>query len=818
MIAPPEEELPSPAALLLEDEDDLLEEEDFSYASMFASLTTEGEGDSLLEDLAITNQQQQQQQSSSFFMDSPLMETSKPKGSIGLGSLLVGPTSTLGSGGTLSQLTGVGGGMTPPPPSSSTGGVSGSSSMVAPPNAMTSEELEAQLLGRPSLAIGGAPQQQQQQQYPPPPPQMMMIGGPPGGPYPPPPHMMMMRPPPPPQGMMMHQPGVFTPDMIEAAASQQQTPPPQAWAGRPPPPHPQMMMMMPPPPPQQQQQPMPLGGGMMMMPRGPPGRAFGAPPPPNEQGGGYANLAQRLKALNLAEPHQEAAQQAVQQYHRHASMMQRRNNNKNNNTMSYSNQGGGRFGSKYMPGPEIESILSMQFRAVSGVPYTEDYYYQAFVYKYYEQRNTRVFAPESVRELNPTEKAAPGEVSFVKLEGLGKVPFSNIRRPRPLMDISTAPPPPDDGSGKKEGEDGTDGGNKDASVATTVRPLDQEPLLAARIMIEDCMCLVLDVLDVDAIFSAANNGQEIENVEALRTRRALLLEGLAASMRLPDAASVDEEAEKKLKKDNKLKNGEDDTVGTTTSIEAGDGVFLRLTTLPKGKALVARALKVIYPPPQSRGAVEGIEPNLRVLWAVMRNARALFGGRRGAAGKQEEDTTVSAKIAAAMIDTISKLHSPQALCSTLEAAMHGDLYVDGKAMKANPEAVLLPLTPPPASSSSSSGDKKEKELPWLKDVITALLTKAGEMDIKGSVGDSPGKNDSDEVEQWYKDTERLYKVVVRHLSALSEALEAAKKMKEKEAIGEVKAMVPVKMGETLLEHCGKKKRKELEGVLQKVTK
>jgi len=806
MIAPPEEELPSPAGLLLDDEDDLLEEEDFSYASMFASLTNEGEGDSLLEDLANTNQQQ----SSSFFMGSPLIEASKPKGSIGLGSLLVGPTTTsiLGSGGTLGQLTGVAGGMTPPPSASSTGagvGVGGSSSMVAPPNAMTSEELEAQLLGRPppSIMPGGAPQQQQQQQqqYAPPPPL--------------PPHMMMMRPPPPPPpGMMMHQPGVFTLDMIEAAGQQQ-----QQQQHRPPPPHPHMMAMMPPPPPQQQQ-PMPLGAGMMMMPRGPPGRALGAPPPPpppNQQGGGYANLAQRLKALNLAEPHQEAAQQAVQQYHRHTSMMQHHNNNYNNN-MAGNNQGGGRFGSKYMPGPEIENILSMQFRAVSGVPYTEDYYYQAFVYKYYEQRNKRVFAPESVRELNPTEKAAPGEVSFVKLEGLGKVPFSNIRRPRPLMDIATAPPPPGGDGGKKEGEeDGSDGDNKDASASATVRPLDQEPLLAARIMIEDCMCLVLDVLDVDAIFSAAKNGQEIENVEALRTRRALLLEGLAASMRLPDDALVDEEAEKKKKKkkkDSKKKTGEDETAGTGSSIEAGDGVFLRLTTLPKGKALVARALKVIYPPPQSVGAVEGIEPNLRVLWAVMRNARALFGGRRVAAGKQEEDTAVSAKIATAMIDTISKLHSPQALCSTLEAAMHGDLYVDSKALKANPEAVLLPLTPP----SSSTGGKKDEELPWLKDVITALLNKAGEMDIKGSVGDSPGKKDSDEIKQWYKDTERLYEVTMTHLSALSEALEAAKKMKEEEAIVEVKALVPVKMGETLLEHCGKKKRKELDGVLQKLAK
>jgi hypothetical protein len=131
-----------------------------------------------------------------------------------------------------------------------------------------------------------------------------------------------------------------------------------------------------------------------------------------------------------------------------------------------------------------------------GSPYVEDYYYQAFVYKHYNKRNRRTFAPESgrslpyrrltlaclayyavcgvvgglvlvpqqsfavgsargvspllpgcllgggmlppglmcwlalpaVRELAPTERLAADQVAFVKLEGLGKVPFSNIRR------------------------------------------------------------------------------------------------------------------------------------------------------------------------------------------------------------------------------------------------------------------------------------------------------------------------------------------------------------------------------------------------------
>ena len=39
------------------------------------------------------------------------------------------------------------------------------------------------------------------------------------------------------------------------------------------------------------------------------------------------------------------------------------------------------------------------------------------------------------------------------------------------------------------------------------RPLEQEPLLAARIMIEDCMNLLLDVEDIDRLCTAGPPGQ-----------------------------------------------------------------------------------------------------------------------------------------------------------------------------------------------------------------------------------------------------------------------------------------------------------------------
>lgn len=57
------------------------------------------------------------------------------------------------------------------------------------------------------------------------------------------------------------------------------------------------------------------------------------------------------------------------------------------------------------------------------------------MHKHRAGRNTRWFAPEGLRELGPTEKVGTEQTAYVKLEGLGKIPFSNIRRPRPLMDI-----------------------------------------------------------------------------------------------------------------------------------------------------------------------------------------------------------------------------------------------------------------------------------------------------------------------------------------------------------------------------------------------
>ena len=63
---------------------------------------------------------------------------------------------------------------------------------------------------------------------------------------------------------------------------------------------------------------------------------------------------------------------------------------------------------------------------------------QAYLDKH-KRRHNHQFAPAELRELAPTERTGSDSVSYVKLEGLGKIPFSNIRRPKPLMDVDPTP-------------------------------------------------------------------------------------------------------------------------------------------------------------------------------------------------------------------------------------------------------------------------------------------------------------------------------------------------------------------------------------------
>ncbi|KAK4285746.1 hypothetical protein QN277_002398 [Acacia crassicarpa] len=243
-----------------------------------------------------------------------------------------------------------------------------------------------------------------------------------------------------------------------------------------------------------------------------------------------------------------------------------------------SESGWPQFRSKYMTTDEIENILRMQLAAThSNDPYVDDYYHQACLAK--KSSNAKLkhhFCPNQIRELPPRARANNEPHAFLQVDALGRVPFSSIRRPRPLLEVDTP--------------------NSSASSTEQnipEKPLEQEPMLAARVTIEDGLCLLLDVDDIDR-FLQFNQLQD--GGIQLKQRRQALLEGLAASLQLVDPLG---------------KNG--NTVGLAAK---DDFVFLRIISLPKGWKLLTRYLKCLFP----SGELMRI-----VCMAIFRHLRFLFG-------------------------------------------------------------------------------------------------------------------------------------------------------------------------------------------------
>ncbi|KAL6544610.1 DNA topoisomerase 2-associated protein pat1 [Orobanche minor] len=179
-----------------------------------------------------------------------------------------------------------------------------------------------------------------------------------------------------------------------------------------------------------------------------------------------------------------------------------------------------KFKSKYMTADELENIYRMQLAAThSNDPYVEDYYYQAtLARKSVGAKLRHHFCPINLRENSckthsTSEPHAFLQVDFLQVDALGRVSFSSIRRPRPLLEVD-----PQNLSNNSESK-------------LFEKPLEQEPMLAARVIIEDVINLLLDVDDIDKFLQF----NQLPDGEAqFRQRKHVLLEGLALSLELVD--------------------------------------------------------------------------------------------------------------------------------------------------------------------------------------------------------------------------------------------------------------------------------------------
>ncbi|KAL5207887.1 hypothetical protein ABZP36_032322 [Zizania latifolia] len=236
-----------------------------------------------------------------------------------------------------------------------------------------------------------------------------------------------------------------------------------------------------------------------------------------------------------------------------------------------------RFRSKYMSTEEIENIARMQQAATHiNDPYIDDYYHQAcLARKSAGAQLKHHFCPTLIRDPSSHARSKDEPHAYLQVDALGRLPFSSIRRPRPLLDVEQ-----------------TSESSEDITEKSSSKTLDQEPMLAARITIEDGLCLLLDVDDIDRLLQFS---QQQDGGLQLTNRRQALLEQLAESLQLVDPL----------------------TPGNNAPLLPNDDlVFLRIVSLPKGRKLLSRYLELVS---------SGSELARIACMAVFRHLRFIFG-------------------------------------------------------------------------------------------------------------------------------------------------------------------------------------------------
>ncbi|KAL1197533.1 PAT1-like protein 1 [Cardamine amara subsp. amara] len=318
---------------------------------------------------------------------------------------------------------------------------------------------------------------------------------------------------------------------------------------------------------------------------------------------------------------------------------------------SQKSESGLQFRSKYMTSEEIESILKMQHsHSHSNDPYVNDYYHQAKLFK--KSTGSKAishFYPAQLKDHQPRSRNSSEQHPQVHVDALGKITLPSVRRPHALLEVDSSPGI-NDGSGDHKGSG---------------KHLEQEPLVAARVTIEDALGVLIDIVDIDRTlqFTRPQDGGA-----QIKRKRQILLEGLATALQLADPFSK---------------------TGQKSGLTAKDDVvFLRIATLPKGRKMLKKYIQLIVP---------GTEIARVVCMAIFRHLRFLFGGL-------PSDTLAA--------ETISNLAKAVTVC--VQA-------MDLRALSACLAAVVCSSEQPPLRPiGSSAGDSASV-------VLISLLERAAEV-------------------------------------------------------------------------------------------
>ncbi|KIZ00029.1 hypothetical protein MNEG_7931 [Monoraphidium neglectum] len=406
-----------------------------------------------------------------------------------------------------------------------------------------------------------------------------------------------------------------------------------------------------------------------------------------------------------------------------------------------------------MSNGEIEHVLRIQFAAThTGDPYVEDYYAQAYRHKYLGGRNAATFAPDALRR-DAASGLALRESRHAAVEGLGRFVLSNIRTPKRLMDVSGRAAGKENGAAGGDGKG--DGGEQPAAAAAAAR-LEDEPMLAARILIEDCNANLMRVEDLDRAAAADEAAGLVLDASsaagaALRRERAALLCGVVASLQLARAPG----------------DG------------GGDWVFGRVMALPKGRLMLAKALRFMVHPATGRPAPQGAGP------------RGGGGARQQQQQQQQRRQQVPWNSEAggeAGAEAAGAEAAAPALWAVLRNAreLFGPAVAAGAGARAEGEKRMLAATEALAAAAAEALRRcgAARDPAWLGSVLSALLLRATELGL-GPDGPAPDEDGADgggapapaadgaAADEWRAAYAEIEAAVSRHLAALQQAKAAA---------------------------------------------
>ncbi|CAN8275161.1 unnamed protein product [Cochlearia groenlandica] len=379
------------------------------------------------------------------------------------------------------------------------------------------------------------------------------------------------------------------------------------------------------------------------------------------------------------------------------------------------------FRSKYMTSEEIESILKMQHsNSHSSDPYVNDYYHQARLSKQSTgAREKSQFFPSHLKDQQPRSRnSSDQQPQQAHVDALGKITLPSVSRPRALFEVDSPP-------------------------KGFAKHLEQEPLVAARVTIEDAFGVLIDIVDIDRSlqFNRPQDGGS-----QVRRKRQILLEGLATSLQLVDPFS---------------KTGQ-----KTGLTEKDDIVFLRIATLPKGRKFLTKYIQLLVP---------GTETARVVCMAVFRHLRFLFGG------------LPSDSIAA---ETIANLAKAVSVC--VQA-------MDLRALSACLAAVVCSSEQPPLRPiGSPSGDGASV-------VLVSLLERAAEVLVVAAPRVNNHGNSNDGL--WRASFDEFFSLLTKYCRSKYETIHGQNQDNEADVLeGAIKREMPAELLRASLRHTNEDQR------------